>query len=345
MKDEHALDEAREEAIYALIRSFRDTDRALHPGYAGYIRATISFEITSDNDQCVDLPMRLFQLAEHPETQVGFVDSEAREFSRLIALRYLLEADDGWIALSKLASKQSDRLSSWFKEALAIELHPFVSRLSPLEALDVVRELPDTRLLKRLYVLEDWMRPSRYYGHTRLVTMGMANPDEGSIRLFRPPSGRLTRDTVFHEWAHLLKVARPIESRLFDMVGTLEPIQTCSRSDAHQNSDETWAVLVGEGLVSNNFHRAIATAFNNPIRSTIAALALKDVLSSVPPAQRSTLHQQYCCILRYIENIISARAAKCLLEFINGCSTTDEWKMHDAALEILKAICESKAEA
>lgn len=261
------------------------------------------------------VPMRLYELADFPDTKIGFTEYQARTFARLAAQRALRQRA-ATLDLSRFSGSRRARLENWLEEATRAETHPLTACLSPQEAADIVRELPDARLLKRLLVLDraNWLeRWRRLNGEPDLVIVGEAIP-EGDVLLFRPPSGRVARDTIFHEWAHLLKLARPTESRLFDLVGGLEPIRSCAAADATKNHAEAWAVLVGEELLSTSSLTAIATAHANPIRATVAAWALRECLASVPPSQRSVRHDQFVFLTSYIELSVRPQAQAALAE-------------------------------
>jgi poly(A) polymerase len=302
-------------------------------GYAGYSRTKMEFLVAAKAELpfknyadfiwrgqgTANLPMRVLNIPEHPGTKIAFVDYEAKNFSRLQALKFLQE-NGGQIDVTKYKGAARERLEKWIQEAKDADKHPLASRMTPREALAIVRELPDARLLKRLLVVDKahWEEPwRRQKGEENLKILAEASKD-GDVKLYRPPTGEVSRDTIFHEWAHLLKFARPGESALFDMVGELEPIRSDSPADPTIDRDETWAVLVGEGLLNKNFLRAVNAAHCNPIRLTIGAEAVRGVLESVPAEQRSIRHQQYELLLRYIDSNVRPQAQERLVEHLQG---------------------------
>jgi poly(A) polymerase len=302
--------------------------------YKGYSREWMEFHVAATDAKLpfrdygdflyrgqglAELPMRVMNVAELAGTKIAFVDYEARNFARLDALRFL-QAQSGEIDLSRYGGPSRAKLETYMRESQDLDRHPLARRLSPQEALQIVRELPDARMIKRLIVLDKtyWDQPwRRQNGEPNVVVVGEATP-EGDVRLFRPPAGAVARDTIFHEWAHLLKFARPVESRLFDSVGKLEKIRSMSPADATINNAETWAVIIGEGLLNRSFAVSVSTAHANPIRASLGASALKAVLDGLPADQRGVLHDQHLALTKYIDGYVKPQAQQRLVEILEG---------------------------
>jgi poly(A) polymerase len=323
-------------------------DQAPAARFSGYSRQKMNFEVAAAEGPFSDYVdflgrgrgfinpvMRTFELGGNPDTKIIYSDAEARYFSALKVTKHLRERA-GEIDVTKYSGPTRAKLESIMRDAGGLERCDLATRLSPLEALQIVKELPDARLVKRLTILNErhWQEPwRRHTGQTNVNTMAEVLPD-GSVTMYRPPAGEVSRDTLFHEWAHLLKFRSPTESNLFDRVGALEPLRTQSKSDLSGGGDELWAVHVGEGLLNRSSLTAIAAAYENPIRSSLAGRALSRIIESVPEQQRSPRHAQFQLVTRYIEESVRPLAQQQLLRHIEGSNPQTKLQ----AIEILGQI-------
>jgi poly(A) polymerase len=263
----------------------------------------------------VDPVMRTHSIAGMPETKLVYADSEARFFSRLKASRYVREHAQE--LQERFTGPKREKLDQIICDSGNLERHVLAGRLGPEGALQLVRELPDPRMIKELTVLNQrhWEEPwRRQQGDADMRILAEVTP-EGSVTLYSPSAAESSRDTLFHEWSHLLKFRFPHEGRLFDSVGELEPVKTSSPSDLSRG-DEPWAVLVGEDLLNRSLLVGVAAAQENPIRAAVAGQVLARVLDGVPEAQRGIRHAQYKVLTDYINENVRPEAQRALVAHI-----------------------------
>lgn len=231
--------------------------------------------------------MRVYKIPGLPETRILYADREASFYSYQKAGR-IVRANADKIDLTKFSGQSRANIENMLRDEDGLEEHRLASRLSPKQALEILRELPDPRLIKDITILNQrfWEEPwIRQNGGDNTRIMAEVSPDR-SVKLFSPSNDETSRSTLFHEWSHILKQIYPKEGRLVDSVGALERFSTNSCSDTSRSPEELWAVLVGEELLNRSFFSAVTAAHENPIRSTIAATALAKVLKSVPSSLR-----------------------------------------------------------
>ncbi len=173
---------------------------------------------------------------------------------------------------------------------------PDYERTDASEALALLRELPDPRMVHRLHLsdepsfLDPWVR--KITGRD-IVHLGNAT-STGLVVLYRP-ARRLGRDlglTLLHEWLHLLafKSARAI--RLFKRADAVErlapmPIEPVSFGGRKTPIYEAWSDL-GEKVLGYSDEIARRAALESPVHTMILWRRVEKTLRKVPTRLRSS---------------------------------------------------------
>jgi hypothetical protein len=166
-----------------------------------------------------------------------------------------------------------------------------------------LRDLPDPRVIRRLFISniphadQKWVRISS--GDPKAEIGAEAFPN-GDVVLFDHSIPDMA-SRLRHEFAHLIKLDSPNASRLFDDLGIIQPTKLHGRTyEASAVNEEAWAILLGEGLMHDRPWIRQATASMNPMRSVVAADALKQRMATVPSTLQSTRHTQYSDIADWV---------------------------------------------
>lgn len=165
------------------------------------------------------------------------------------------------------------------------------AQLTAKGVLSSLEKLPDPSLIKKLVVsdqphrFEPWIRQE----HPEMKILAEAERD-GTVILYKPDFNQETHNTLVHEWNHILKFNNRNASEIFDDLHWKEKLETSSASRIHNEhnneADEVWAIL-SEDLLGDDPVRMAASAFANPIKSSIWAKTLKDHLNTVLPERQS----------------------------------------------------------
>lgn len=204
--------------------------------------------------------------------------------------------------------------------------------LLPEQALEMLMNLPDMRLISNLIVL-DHANPDE--GWFRRTAPGARIPAEyhrpRGLILYRPAWVSDTRDTFFYEWSGILwdALARSAPVAYFGRVGLRERAswgaaalrRTVAMPRAENQAPgesirrgrsprELWASL-GERLLHAD-ERAKKFAEGNPMRASILGRALSQVLCSAP-AELTVNYERQLALVRYINRTIRPRAIETLM--------------------------------
>jgi hypothetical protein len=174
---------------------------------------------------------------------------------------------------------------------------PEYDRIGPAEALALLRELPDPRLVARLHLsdtpsfLDPWWR--HVTGRSDIFHLGHAN-NFGNIVLYLPDrrNGRLIAMTLLHEWMHLLGFKRQWAVRRFERANTIEavpapPIEPMGQGRAKLLNYEAWAEL-GERLLGDDDALARQAALASPVHAMILWRQIEKILRKTPTRFAST---------------------------------------------------------
>ena len=172
---------------------------------------------------------------------------------------------------------------------------PDYDRIDATDALALLRELPDPRLVRRLHLsdepcfLDPWLRRLR---GARVFLLGNAVKG-GLVVLYRPDrrQRRTVAATLLHEWLHLVAFTSPSALRQFKHAAVepmpapaVEPVSYGLRSTTVH---ERWSEL-GEVLLGDDEAAARDVACAAPLHATILWRKVEALMRQTPPSLRST---------------------------------------------------------
>ena len=178
---------------------------------------------------------------------------------------------------------------------------PDYERIDAAEALALLRELPDLRLVRRLHLsdersfLDPWVR--KLVGQ-EFFLLGNAT-SLGLVVLYKPDRRRrqLLGLTLLHEWLHLdaFKSARQV--RRFKRADAIEPlapsmVEPVSFGNRKTPIYEAWCDL-GEKLLGYDEAIARDAALTSPVHAMIVWRRVEDILRKAPLGLRSTRFAEF----------------------------------------------------
>jgi hypothetical protein len=189
-------------------------------------------------------------------------------------------------------------------------------RIDAGEALALLRELPDLRLVHRLHLsdepcyLDPWMRKItgqdiRLLGHATNFSL---------IALYRPDR-RVRREvglTLLHEWLHIVAFKHEIDLWHFGRAKKIEqlapvPFEGANTGRAKRLPHEAWADL-GEKLLGYDETIARETALTSPVHATILWQRVEKILRKPPARLRSTRFAEFEARGDFIRAEVAAKA-------------------------------------
>jgi hypothetical protein len=169
-------------------------------------------------------------------------------------------------------------------------------RIDAAQALALLRELPDPRLVRRLHLsdegsfLDPWVRKIK---GDEIYNLGHAT-NFSLIVLYKPDRGlgQFLGTTLLHEWLHLVAFASPIQLWRFKRANAIEPLpplafEPLNFGDRKTEVYEAWCDL-GERLLGYDESTARQTALASPVHATIFWRCVERMLRRTPPGLRST---------------------------------------------------------
>ena len=195
---------------------------------------------------------------------------------------------------------------------------PDYERIDAGETLALLRELPDSRIIRRLQLsdapcfLDPWIRKIR--GRNTYL-LGNAT-DSRLVVLYRPD--RRQREilglTVLHEWLHLVAFGSPRDLRRFDRANAAEPLAPVAvepidfgvrKTKVH----ETWSEL-GETLLGYDDAAARQAALAAPLHAMIVWQRVEKILRKAPARWQSTRFAEFEARASFMRGEVEARALK-----------------------------------
>lgn len=193
---------------------------------------------------------------------------------------------------------------------------PDYERIDAGEALALLRELPDLRLVRRLHLsdvpcyLDPWARKMtgqdvRLLAHATSFKL---------IALYRPDR-RFRRDlglTLLHEWLHIVAFKYEIDLWRFGRANKIEPLAAVpfdgtNTGRARKLPHEAWAGL-GEKLLGYDETIARETALASPVHCTILWLRVEKILRKTPAQLRSTRFAEFEARGEFMRTEVAAKA-------------------------------------
>jgi hypothetical protein len=194
---------------------------------------------------------------------------------------------------------------------------PDYERINAAEALALLRELPDLRLILRLHLsdepsfLDPWVR--RVTGQDSFLLGNATN--YRLVVLYRPDRrlGRTVGLTLLHEWLHIVAFGSAMDVWRFKRADAIEPltlpaIAPVSFGVRKAPTHEAWCDL-GEKLFGYDETIARDAALATPVHAMILWRRINGILRQPPPRQRSTRFAEFEKLGVFMRTEITARAS------------------------------------
>ena len=193
---------------------------------------------------------------------------------------------------------------------------PSYQRIDAAETLELLRELPDPRLIRRLHlsdvaaVLDPWMRKVTgrdFYslGHATYADL---------VVLYRPDRqlGRELGLTLLHEWLHLVAFNSAKLVRRFkraDKIETLPPLAYIQVPFGNPLTPiyEAWCEL-GEKVLGYDETVARQAALASPVHTMILWRCIEKIMLKVPKRLRSTRAAEFAARAAFIRLEVAPKA-------------------------------------
>lgn len=197
---------------------------------------------------------------------------------------------------------------------------PGYPRIDAVEALALLRELPDPRLVHRLHLsdeasfLDPWLRKL-----TGLELHSIGNANFAQVVVLYRPDRRLGHElglTLVHEWLHLVAFGSPkaiARFRRADAIETLPPLpyEPVSFGDKRTPVYEAWCVL-GEKVLGYDETAARQAALASPVHTMVLWRRIETIMRKVPKRLASTRRDEFAARGDFIRGEVAplARAAR-----------------------------------
>ncbi len=174
-------------------------------------------------------------------------------------------------------------------------------RIDAAQALALLRELPDPRLVRRLHLsdersfLDPWVRKVK---GEEVFNLGNAT-NFSLIVLYKPDRrlGQFLGLTLLHEWLHLVAFASTIQVWRFKRANAIELLpsvafEPLNFGDRNTAIYEAWCDL-GEKLLGYDESAAQQAALASPVHAMILWRCVERILRRTPPRLRSTRFDEF----------------------------------------------------
>jgi hypothetical protein len=189
-------------------------------------------------------------------------------------------------------------------------------RIDAAQALALLRELPDPRLVRRLHLsdersfLDPWVRKVR-----GKEFFNLGNATNFSLIVLYKPDRRLRQFlglTLLHEWLHLVAFASTMQIWRFKRANAIEPLppaafEPLNFGDRNTAIYEAWCDL-GEKLFGYDESAARQAALASPVHAVILWRTVEGILRRTPPRFRSTRFGEFMERSDFMRNEIEPKA-------------------------------------
>ncbi|MGA3302519.1 MAG: hypothetical protein ABSC72_04440 [Methylovirgula sp.] len=192
----------------------------------------------------------------------------------------------------------------------------YYQRIDAVEALALLRELPDLRLVYRLQLsdepsfLDPW---ACKVAGKEVFLLGNATTS-GLIVLYLPDRrlGQMLGLTLLHEWLHLLAFNSAGTVRRFNRADAIEPLREpalapVSFGDPKAPFDEAWTDL-GENLLGYDGTAARRAALAAPAHAMILWQRVEKSLRKTPLRLRSTRFAEFVALGHFMRQEVAPKA-------------------------------------
>jgi hypothetical protein len=193
---------------------------------------------------------------------------------------------------------------------------PDYERIDATQALALLRELPDLRLIRRLHLsdersfLDPWVRK---LAGQEFFLLGNAT-NFSLVVLYKPDRrlGELVGLTLLHEWLHLVAFKSVRDVRRFKRANAVEPlvppaVEPISFGDRKTPVYEAWCDL-GERLFGYDETIARDAALTYPVHAMILWRCVEKILRKPPPGLRSTRLAEFEKRAAFMRTEVASRA-------------------------------------
>jgi hypothetical protein len=195
---------------------------------------------------------------------------------------------------------------------------PDYERIDAAEALVLLRELPDPRMVRRLQLsdapcfLDPWVRKIR---GRKIYLIGNAT-NSRIVVLYRPD--RRQREivglTLLHEWLHLVAFGSPRDLRRFERASAAEPlaplaVEPVDLGIKKTSVHEAWSEL-GETLFGYDDAAARQAALAAPLHAMIVWRRVEKILRKAPARWRSTRFAEFEARAAFMHSEVEPKTRK-----------------------------------
>jgi hypothetical protein len=191
-------------------------------------------------------------------------------------------------------------------------------RIDAAQALALLRELPDLRLVRRLHLsdersfLDPWVRKVR---GEEFFNLGHAT-NFSLIVLYKPDRrlGQLLGVTLLHEWLHLVAFASTLQIWRFKRANAIELLPSITFEPLNLNfSDRNTAIYeawcdLGEKLLGYDESAARQAALASPVHASILWRCVERMLRRTPPRFRSTRFDEFMARSEFMRTEVEQKA-------------------------------------
>lgn len=223
-------------------------------------------------------------------------------------------------------------------EAAKVELatpamKEIAGQLTPEQAFALIERTPEPNLFRRV-ILSGEANPFDAWFQNKLSDPAFhSNADsvlgQGETGLYRRKLDKTTMMDVLHEFAHHYERMQPRESALFHMGRRVEPWQP---RDYAGSPREHYAILTGEYALHAEKGPVLELIEKAPIKAAMIGESLYQRLSTLPPSERSLLHDFYMERALLLRNEALPLAQQKLIEL---ASVNPQSKAGQNALKLL----------
>lgn len=190
-------------------------------------------------------------------------------------------------------------------------LSPYGDRLLPEHWGQFLDVLPRPKLVDRLQLVDRIAEAPRHNGIAdTAASLGLIrfHGEHNSVR-------QHVRQTLLHEWSHLVQESQPTLRKAFELASELETWS--ARQYARKSMHESWAVHLGEMLMDPNPELLLTFAHQSPIRTVILAETLQRELWASKD-HTSLDHREFQARIRYINNRVMPIARDQMMTYLSS---------------------------
>jgi hypothetical protein len=183
-----------------------------------------------------------------------------------------------------------------------LKTHPLKNAVLPEQVLQILPDLPNSSLIKRIELHGTGGGTDKEHGRT-LADASWTN----TLRIFADTGKHNLRWVLQHENAHFLQFKFSSEYSAFSAAGQVDNLKESAffgRHYATKNDSENYAVHFGEFFTNGNPADFALVTHAAPARAIAAAAMLRKAISEMPEGERNQIHKQLADRIDYVEKQI-----------------------------------------